>query len=148
MNNLQSGDSAMQSRTALFMALAGSLAMPTHAATLDQYVSACVANQANGMDQPVCTCVGNDTLAQYGQAGLDYMHARETKDSATLHKAMGSMDQQQKVSIMMHVMMAPSKCVGKVAQQQPKQPAAGQPDSASDAAAASMSASDSAAEGQ
>ena len=118
------------------------LPLTATAATLDDYITACVNNKANRMDKAVCTCVGKETLEQYGQPGLDYMHASAAKDSTKLHQTMASMDQQKKMGIMMHAMTAPSKCAGKVAQQQPQTEQGGGAATASASATAAEAADD------
>ena len=123
-----------------FLIIALLLPVTSGAATLDDYITACVNNKANRMDKAVCTCVGNETLKQYGQPGLDYMHASASKDSAKLHQTMASMDQQKKMGIMMHAMTAPSKCAGQVAQQQPQTEQGGGAGTASGAATAAEAA--------
>lgn len=113
------------------------------AATLDEYVTACANNTGNGMNADICKCVGQDTLDKYGQPGLDYMHANASKDSARLHQSMGAMDQQTKMGLIMHTMMAPSKCAGSVARQRPKKT----PDTAGGSASGAIGEAATAAEG-
>ena len=120
------------------------LPVAANAATLEEYVTACTNNKANRMDADVCTCVGNEMLQQYGQSGLDYMHAGAAKDSAKMHQTLAAMDVQQKTGIMMFSMTAPSKCAGKVAQEKPPAPQAPAAAEASGAATAVNKASEAA----
>ncbi len=130
-------------RSLLWPAILSAILSPgATAATVSEYVKACVNNQANRMGPELCECVGMRARREHGQAGLDYLYHGVTKQGAQMQQLLATMGPQQKVGIMMFSMQAPADCARELAKLEQMQQGAAPAGSAEASAEAAAGASE------
>ena len=105
----------MRNRSIATAILLSSMSSNAPAATVSEYVTACVNNQANRMGPELCECVGQRARRKHGQDGLDYLYYGVTKQGAEMQQVLAGLGPQQKVGIMMFSMQAPADCARELA---------------------------------
>lgn len=89
---------------------------PLYAASLEDYIRACTANQGNRMGPELCTCMGNKGM-DLSEEEFDFFYAIAAKDQEKVNKGHTTLDATQKMNVMQLSMMGPSKCASELAEQ-------------------------------
>ena len=87
------------------------------AASSEDYIKACVANQNNRMGPELCECMANKGK-DLSEEEFDFFYAIAAKDQQKVNKGHATLDANQKMNVMQLSMMGPSKCANELAQQE------------------------------
>ena len=90
---------------------------PLYAASPEDYINACTANQGNRMGPELCECMANKGK-ELSDEEFDFFYAIAAKDQEKVNKGHATLDAQQKMNVMQLSMMGPSKCASELAQQE------------------------------
>jgi len=91
------------------------LISPTvYAASIDDYVAACTANQNNNMESDLCECMANKAK-ELSSEEFDFFYAIAIKDREKVNHGHTTLEPQQKAKVLQLNMLGPSRCANQLA---------------------------------